>query len=478
VVTIFLITGISLAQNLSPKEQLGKFIFFDANLSTPAGQSCATCHGQKVGFTGPNFIINIITAVYPGAIPTRFGNRKPPSSAYGGASPILCYDSIKGIFVGGMFWDGRATGWELGDPLAEQARGPFLNPVEQNNASKQVVVNKIHYESNYANLFQTVYGNNIWNDINNAYNKIADAISAYERSTEINPFTSKFDYYLKGWVTLTRREKKGYRLFKGKGNCDNCHLSQPGQNGEPPMFTDFTYDNLGVPKNLNNPYYLQPPSINPDGINWIDKGLGGFLQTVPEYSQYASENYGKQKVPTLRNVDKRPFSAFVKAYGHNGYFKSLKSIVHFYNTRDVESWPPPEVSENVNTTELGNLGLTSEEEDDIIAFLKTLTDGYIIPITNINQIGTEVPTQFRLNQNYPNPFNPTTKIKYGLPKETYVKLVVYDMLGREIKVLVNETQKAGVYEATFNASSLASGVYFFRLITDGFIETKKMILMK
>jgi cytochrome c peroxidase len=416
--------------------------------------------------------------VYPGAIQIRFGNRKPPSAAYGSASPILYYNSIDGIFIGGMFWDGRATGWELGDPLAEQARGPFLNPVEQNNASKQVVVNKIHYESNYANLFQTVYGNNIWNDINNAYNKIADAISAYEKSNEINPFTSKYDYYLKGWVTLSRSEKKGYRLFKGKGNCDNCHLSQPGQNGEPPMFTDFTYDNLGVPKNHNNPYYFQPPSINPDGINWIDKGLGGFLQTVPEYSQYASENYGKQKVPTLRNVDKRPFSAFVKSYGHNGYFKSLKSIVHFYNTRDVETWPPPEVSENVNTTELGNLGLTSEEEDDIIAFLKTLTDGYIIPITNINQIGTEVPTQFGLNQNYPNPFNSTTKISYLLPKSSNVSLKVYNMTGQLIETLFEGTQSAGTYLVQFDAAKLASGIYFYTIKADGYSEIKKMVLVK
>ena len=87
---------------------------------------------------------------------------------------------------------------------------------------------------------------------------------------------------------------------------------------------------------------------------------------------------GKHKVPTLRNVDKRPYPEFVKAYGHNGYFKSLKEIVHFYNTRDVEgaAWPPPEVPENVNTTELGNLGLSDAEEDAIVAFLKTLTDGY------------------------------------------------------------------------------------------------------
>jgi cytochrome c peroxidase len=110
----------------------------------------------------------------------------------------------------------------------------------------------------------------------------------------------------------------------------------------------------------------------------------------------AEENYGKQKVPTLRNVDKRPYSEFVKSYGHNGYFKSLKGIVHFYNTRDVkprcadpftpmeqaiaqDCWPEPEIAENVNTDELGNLGLSDAEEDAIVAFLKTLTDGFEAP---------------------------------------------------------------------------------------------------
>ena len=87
--------------------------------------------------------------------------------------------------------------------------------------------------------------------------------------------------------------------------------------------------------------------------------------------------WGKQKVPTLRNVDLRPSPDFVKVYGHNGFFKSLKDIVHFYNTRDVEMWPPAEVPMNVNTDELGNLGLTSDEEAAVVAFMTTLNDGYV-----------------------------------------------------------------------------------------------------
>ncbi len=121
------------ATSLTPQEELGKSLFFDTNLSDPPGQACAACHGPQVGYTGPDEAINKAGAVYEGAVLGRFGNRKPPSAAYAGDSPIL-YDDGKS-WVGGMFWDGRATGWTLGDPLAEQAQGPFLNPLEQNNAS-------------------------------------------------------------------------------------------------------------------------------------------------------------------------------------------------------------------------------------------------------------------------------------------------------------------------------------------------------
>ena len=118
--------------SLTSQEELGKALFFDTNLSSPAGQSCATCHAPEVGWVGPDSGINAAGSVYPGAISTRFGDRKPPTAAYGGDSPVLYFDETEGLWIGGMFWDGRATGWTLGDPLAEQAQGLFLNPVEQN----------------------------------------------------------------------------------------------------------------------------------------------------------------------------------------------------------------------------------------------------------------------------------------------------------------------------------------------------------
>ncbi|OPY82119.1 MAG: Methylamine utilization protein MauG precursor [Syntrophorhabdus sp. PtaU1.Bin153] len=375
VLVLFMGLGIAISGTLTPQEQLGKQLFFDKNLSDPVGQACAACHGPNVGYTGPKSIINATIVVYPGAVHTRFGNRKPPAAAYAGDSPILYYDAVQGLWVGGMFWDGRATGWFLGDPLAEQAQGPFLNPLEQNNASPEVVVEKV-LASNYQALFLQVC-----TDASLYYECIGRAIAAYERSKEVSPYTSKYDYWLKGQVVLTPKEQWGLALFEGKGKCAACHAA--------PVFTDFSYDNLGVPKNPLNPFYYEP-EWNPAGKAWVDTGLGGFLESADYDPAIYEPERGKMKVPTLRNVAKKPNPLFVKAYAHNGYFKSLHEIVHFYNTRDVlgscsakkfplpgiNCWPQPEVSENLNVSEMGNLGLSSMEEDAIVAFLKTLSDGY------------------------------------------------------------------------------------------------------
>ncbi|WP_257458472.1 cytochrome-c peroxidase [Archangium lipolyticum] len=382
---------------LAPKERLGKLLFFDKGLSEPPGQSCAACHLPSAGWTGPDMHINETGAVYEGAVPGRFGNRKPTSTAYATPAPILHpVGGAEGLFVGGSFWDGRATGEELGNPAADQAQGPFLNPVEQNNPSELAVVIKVCHGP-YAGLFRLVYGAAICHpaQVARAYDGIALAIAAYEASPEVNAFSSKYDAYLAGRARLTEKEQLGLQLFEGKAKCSGCHPSQPGPGGEPPLFTDYSYDNLGVPRNPLNPWYEQL-EFNPLGHAWTDRGLGAFLLTRPEWRRYARVNLGMQKVPTLRNVDKRPFPSFIKAYMHNGFFKSLESVVHFYNTRDVlpgclaefpavpgvpgvDCWPPPEVGLNVNTAELGNLGLTPEEEDALVAFLRTLSDGYFQP---------------------------------------------------------------------------------------------------
>ena len=378
VVALCALAGSGLAAELTPLETLGKSLFFDSNLSTPPGQSCAACHAPEAGFTGPDSAINAWEAVYPGAVHVRAGNRKPPTAGYGGDSPVMYFDETEGLWIGGMFWDGRATGWTLGDPLAEQAQGPFLNNLEQNMPSAKQVIRRVQ-KSDYALLFEAVWGPGSIDDkvdVAGTYERIARSIAAYERSAEVNPFTSKYDYYLKGEVELSEQEMRGLQLFEGKALCSACHISQPGPSGEPPLFTDFTYDNLGVPKNPQNPFYSAPPNVNPDGEAWVDPGLAGFLAAVGYPEEVVMAELGKHKVPTLRNVDKRPDASFVKAYGHNGFFKSLEEIVHFYNTRDVEMWPAPEVEENVNTDELGDLGLTADEEADLVEFMKTLTDGY------------------------------------------------------------------------------------------------------
>jgi cytochrome c peroxidase len=385
------------ANGPTSKEALGKKLFFD-KIADPDWISCATCHGPEAGFTGPVGGLNRHGAVYRGAVPQRFGNRKPPSAAYATLSPVLYYDDVEGLFIGGNFWNGRATGELLGNPAADQALGPFLNPVEMNNASMEAVCEQVA-ASKYAPLFEEVWGPGSLDcseaGIETMYYRIGLSIAAYEASSEVNQFSSKYDAYLAGQAELTEEEAWGLELFEGKAMCSACHPTDV----QSPL-TDFTYDNLGVPKNPDNPFYgmdrvyLDDGSpINPLGMAWVDLGLGGFLETVPAWASYAADNYGKQKVPTLRNVDKRDGNNFPKAYSHNGYFKSLKGIVHFYNTRDVKPpcpdpftteknalkmgcWPAPEVADNVNDDELGNLGLTDAEEDAIVAFLRTLSDGY------------------------------------------------------------------------------------------------------
>ena len=389
-VSVLIHAASSTATELSPKEQLGKNLFFDANLSLNRNQSCGTCHAPEVGWTGPDAAINRTGAVYEASVPGRFGNRKPPSSAYVSASPTLHYDARTKTFVGGSFWDGRATGELLGSPAADQAVGPFLNPLEQALPDAAALVQRV-CSGNDADRFKAVWGQSACNDVNKAFGYIGLSIAAYEGSSVVNRFDSKFDAYLAGTARLTPQEQDGLRLFQGKAKCAQCHTSKPGSNKQPPLFTDFTYDNIGVPRNPDNPFYYHR-EINPMGAAWIDLGLGGFLQTQATYRPYAQANLGKHKVPTLRNVAQRPAASLVKAYGHNGYFKSLKEIVHFYNSRDalpvcgeeggkagVDCWPLPEVALNLNRGEMGHLGLTDAEEDAIVAFLGTLSDGFVVP---------------------------------------------------------------------------------------------------
>ena len=268
-----------------------------------------------------------------------------------------------------MFWDGRATGKRLGSTTAEQALGPFLNPVEQNLHNAEAVLKRIQADPNkYGALWQEVWGSpiaEITKDIDRNYDRVGLSIAAFEASNEVNKFSSKFDKYLKKQEMLTSIEADGLALFTGKADCNRCHNEQ-GENGNPPLFTDFSYYNIGTPKNNS----AAAPSS-------IDYGLGGFLQKLnpsdPWY-KLAGENRGKFKTPTLRNVAK---GASTKRFMHNGAFKTLEEVVHFYNTRDEPGagWPAPEVGENVSEeSRVGRLRLTSREEAALVAFMKTLSD--------------------------------------------------------------------------------------------------------
>jgi cytochrome c peroxidase len=349
---------------------LGRLLFFDAGLSEPPGQACSTCHEPGHAFTDPDSE----QPTSRGAHRHRFGSRNTPSPMYMAFSPAFRFDAKERQYVGGQFWDGRATS------LEEQAKGPLLNPVEMANPDKGTVVAKVRASARLAPRFERLWGPGALDDIDAAYDRIVAAIAAYERSPEFAPFSSKYDAYLAGRVTLTPEEARGLALFEDekKGNCAACHPSRPGVGGEPPLFTDFTYDNLGVPRHPGNPFYRQSRQFNPAGANHIDLGLGAFVKK-------RSEN-GKFKVPTLRNVD------LTAPYMHNGYFTSLRAVVVFYNDRDARPrckspatgdealergcWPVPEVAANVNREELGRLRLTDREIDDIVAFMRTLTDGH------------------------------------------------------------------------------------------------------
>ena len=427
---------------------LGKLLLFDKNLSVKRNEACIFCHMPDTDFTGPISILNQTTVAYPGSVRHRFGHRKPQSYTYAPFYPVLQYNQTQQDFYGGNFFDLRATGYKLQNPAAEQAQDPPVDPNEMGFADSACLVRRLS-QSSYRRLFEIVWGEQAFDiqwprDIdqacgkpgpapasnpfpvhlskadrgrsNSTYDQFALSIAMYEASPDVSPFSSKFDYALAhpDQTVLSPDELTGRSLFRGRAKCNTCHLDgtqstaeernsaavKPGNAASvAPLFTDFTSNNLGLPKNDSIPYYTedQPDpygfTANPLGAQYVDKGVGDFLRgpnnVNGSWKQYANTFDGKFQTTTLRNVDKRPRPDFVKAYMHNGYLKSLKEVVHFYNTRDtlgackmandpgekVNCWPSPEVPQNVNKT-IGRLGLTDREEDQIVAFLKALTDGY------------------------------------------------------------------------------------------------------
>ena len=422
-------------------ENLGGAIYKDLTLSLNTNQSCMSCHHPASGFADPqNRISPVLFPVSEGSIVGQFGGRNAPSASYAGFSPIFHYDAKSGLFVGGLFWDGRATGMKLGptatgtlgsgptgDPLADQAKGPFGNPVEmavplaQNSyygeySPEAEVVARI--QASYAGNFKKVFGPGAFKDTGVAYNNASLAIAAYERSNNVNKFRSKFDKFMQeqgGDIsTFGVKLVDGFRYYTGPppgfkskyfsyneadglaifnadsytqngavpptlnangGQCYLCHLTTkheviadayrpvngPAPGTYNPVLTDFTFDNLGIPAN--------PRIAELAGSQSPDPGLGGQTYQLAAASPDCDTSLqdGKFKVPSLRNISRSA------PYGHNGYFASIYDIVHFYNDRDSMSLLP-EVAQNVNDTELGNLGLTLHQEQKLVMFLETLND--------------------------------------------------------------------------------------------------------
>jgi len=351
---------------------LGRAIFFDASLSASGQMSCATCHDPAHAHSQSNAL-----AVQSGGANLDVpGFRAVPSLRYM-TSDKFFFDG-EGTPTAGFNRDGRASS------LLEQAERPFLAAHEMANVDAAGVTTKLAAAA-YADDFRAVFGDDAFDDADGAFLRARFAIEAYEKSApELHPFDSKYDYFLGGKVMLSAPELRGFALFNrpDKGNCAGCHPSMRGADGSPPLFTDYTYDNLGVPRNAEIAANADPA--------YFDLGLCG-----PERADLAERTdlCGAFKVPTLRNVATR------QVFFHNGQFKTLRDAIHFYVRRDTnpdEFYPiaadgvvqkfddlPPAFHRNVNTEEVpydrhpGQAPrLDDAEIDDLIAFINTLTDGY------------------------------------------------------------------------------------------------------
>jgi cytochrome c peroxidase len=364
--------GPSPSAGLSAVAALGERLFQDELLSASGQMSCQTCHQPEFAHAAPPG--DLVSRGGPGL--DRPGIRNSPSIRYVRFTPPFGFDE-EGTAVGGFFRDGRVP------TLAEQAKEPFLDEREMANGTPAEVVRRLARSPN-AKPFREVFGPDALDDADAAFARLAAAIAQFEmESPEFQRFDSKYDAYLAGRAVLTPAEQRGLALFEDpeKGNCAACHPSRPAPDGTPPLFTDFTYDNVGVPRNARIAANADPA--------FFDLGLCG-----PERTDLADRRdlCGAFKVPTLRNVAK------TAPYFHNGAFATLREVVDYYVRRDThpEAWYPksgagvrrlddlpPGLEAAVNTSEVpydrsaGEApALDAGEIDDLVAFLATLDDGY------------------------------------------------------------------------------------------------------
>ncbi len=365
--------GAASATALSASASLGELIFRDTALSASGEQSCANCHDEAHGHGAPNAL-----AAQPGGVALELqGTRNTQSIRYLSANREFRF-AADGTPTGGFFWDGRARS------LQDQAGRPFLNPAEMANTSPAEAVARLA-RAPYAAAFKALFGSDIFSRPDDAYARMTLSLQAYQlEDGAFRPYSSRYDAFLIGQATLSNSELRGLAFFNSpdKGNCAACHPSAKGADGSPPQFTDFSYDNLGLPRNPELKANADP--------SYFDLGLcardGGDLAA-------RSDLCGAFKVPSLRNVARRG------ALFHNGRFKTLKEALTFYVQRDTNPekfYPlvadgtvlkfddlPATYRANVNTSEApynrrrGDAPALSDSEiDDVVAFLRTLTDGY------------------------------------------------------------------------------------------------------
>ena len=361
------------ASTLSETAQLGKLIFHDASLSASGRMSCATCHAAETGHASP-----FSTPVaYGGANLDQPGTRNSPSLRYLRFNTAFVQPA-GGRPSGGFMWDGRAAS------LQDQARGPFLNPVEMANRDVADVVSRLA-AAPYARRFRDAFGDAILRDPDAAFERMTFALQQFQlEAPEFAPFTSKFDAVAAGKASFSPQEANGLALFNrpDKGNCALCHSSTKPEHAPAALFTRFGYANLGVPRNAAIPANQDPA--------FFDGGLCGGTRTD---LATRTDLCGAFKVPSLRNV------ALRKHFFHNGVFDSLEEVVRFYARRDSAPqlfYAPDargnpvaydDLPEALRSNVLDGMApfkrargmeptLTHAEIADVVAFLHTLTDGY------------------------------------------------------------------------------------------------------
>jgi cytochrome c peroxidase len=363
---------------------LGKQIFFDRSLSASGNMSCATCHSPAFAYGPPNGR----AVQLGGAHLTLAGTRAVPSLRYTlNRTPIWFHEQAVSLGerlieneppAGGFTADGRF------DHLRDQASFPLLAPNEMANRSPAAVAEKLA-AAPYAATMRAVFGANVFADAAGAFAQARYALERFELTDpSFHPFTSKYDAYLDGLATLTPAEAHGKKLFDdpARAGCEICHPDAKGANGAHPVFTDFQFEALGVPRNPEIAANRDP--------RYHDLGLCGPLRT--DMSAVASD-CGLFKTPSLRNVATR------HAFFHNGRFHTLRDALRFYVERDTDpqKWYPASRNgtiekyddiparyrSNVDTIDAplthkrGERPIWSERDiGDVIAFLRTLTDGY------------------------------------------------------------------------------------------------------